>query len=300
MENLTLAETIKEITRAHLEENNGLLFGQCVTAVGWVNGTVPDCKNIVELPMTDVAGAGFAVGAAIAGRRPIFVLRFQDFFTLNCNQILHYAALSKELHKQGIPVFVRCIGTDSAGPVHSIMLHNIPMYFPGINVYAPMTPTEYEETWNDFMKSDIPMFVSEHRSSYGNVEEWEDEIVDDADVTLFGISDARREMVEASKLLKERGLKVSVVHIMKLKPLDVISLKKKMGSCKMGVVIDNGFPVCGAARNVAYELMDGTSNRVKALSCEDKTKCFNPEQQNKTPNAAYIASETLSFLSKEC
>ncbi|MBR1945946.1 MAG: hypothetical protein IJ846_06635, partial [Alphaproteobacteria bacterium] len=65
MENLTLAETIKAITRDHLENHNGLLFGQCVTAVGWVNGTVPDCKNIVELPMTDVAGAGFAVGAAL-------------------------------------------------------------------------------------------------------------------------------------------------------------------------------------------------------------------------------------------
>lgn len=296
MEKITLAETIKKITKEHLENNGGLLFGQCVTAVGWVNGTVPDCKNIVELPMTDVAGAGFAVGAAITGKRPIFVLRFQDFFTLNCNQIVHYAALSKELHHQGIPVFVRCIGTDAAGPVHSIMLHNIPMYFPGINVYAPMTPKEYEKTWSDYMTSDIPMFVSEHRSSYNGTEEMNDEIVKNADITLFGISDARREMIIASDKLKQRGVKVSTVHIMKLKPLEIQSLLEKMGACKLGMVIDNGFPVCGAARDIAYELMESTNKKVKAISCEDKTKCFNPEQQNRTPNAERIVSEVISFI----
>lgn len=298
MGNMTLAETIKNITRNHLENNDGLLFGQCVTAVGWVNGSVPDCKNIVELPMTDVAGAGFAVGAAIAGRRPIFVLRFQDFFTLNCNQIVHYAALSKELHHQGIPIFVRCIGTDSAGPVHSIMLHNVPMYFPGINVYAPMTPKEYEETWKDFMESDIPMFVSEHRSAYNNTDEMKDEIIEDAEITLFGISDARREMVDAVSSLRERGIKVSAIHIMKLKPLGRKGLLDKMGMCKKGLVIDNGFPVCGAGRDIAYELMESNDKRVWAMSCEDKTKCFNPGQQNKTPDAKAIEEKVMEILGR--
>lgn len=299
MGNLTLAETIKEVTRNHLENHNGLLFGQCVTAVGWVNGSVPDCKNIVELPMTDVAGAGFAVGAAIAGRRPIFVLRFQDFFTLNCNQIVHYAALSKELHHQGIPVFIRCIGTDSAGPVHSIMLHNIPMYFPGIKVCAPMTPNEYRMVWDEFMESDVPMFVSEHRSAYGNTEEWKDEIDADADITLFGISDARREMMLSAELLREKGIRVSIVHIMNLKPFRKSELVEKMGKCRTGLVIDNGFPVCGAARNMAYELMENTGNRVWAMSCEDKTKCFNPEQQNRTPDAEAIADKAVEILERE-
>ena len=52
----TTAETINEITRNHLTHGDGLLLGQCVTAVGWIGGTVPDCEGIVELPMTDVAG----------------------------------------------------------------------------------------------------------------------------------------------------------------------------------------------------------------------------------------------------
>ena len=54
----TVAETIQALTRRHLLENRGLLFGQCVTAVGWIGGTVPQMteeQGIVELSMADVA-----------------------------------------------------------------------------------------------------------------------------------------------------------------------------------------------------------------------------------------------------
>ena len=62
----TVADTIREITRTHLTKNNGLLLGETISAVGWVNNTVPDCQGIVELPMSDVAGSGIAVGAALS------------------------------------------------------------------------------------------------------------------------------------------------------------------------------------------------------------------------------------------
>ena len=59
----TVAETIRDISREHIAQNNGILLGQCLTAVGWVQNTVPaQTEGIVELPMTDVSGAGIAVG----------------------------------------------------------------------------------------------------------------------------------------------------------------------------------------------------------------------------------------------
>lgn len=295
---MTVGETIKEITQNHLEHEKGLLFGQSVTAVGWINGTVPDVQNIVELPMTDVAAAGFAVGSALVGFRPIFVLRFQDFFTLNCNQLVHYAAISKELHGQGVPVYIRCIGTDAAGPVHSVMLHNIPMYFPGIAVAAPMTPNEVRQVWDSYMKNDIPYFVSEHRSSYANEEEWEDEIcTDGADVTIYAISDARREARKASAQLRKQGVKVNLVHVLWLKPFPIERMVRPLQSSKAGIVIDNGFPICGAARELAYELMESSGKFVKALSSEDRVKCFNLENQNRTPDSDKILQEVLNLLS---
>ena len=72
----TVADTIRELTRQHIADNNGLVLGQCLSAVGWVQNTVPaQKKGIEELPMTDIAGAGIAVGAALTGRRPIFILQ---------------------------------------------------------------------------------------------------------------------------------------------------------------------------------------------------------------------------------
>ncbi|WP_322204112.1 transketolase C-terminal domain-containing protein [Acutalibacter intestini] len=295
---MTVAETIKEITRRHLEESNGLLFGQSVTAVGWVNGTVPNVKNIIELPMTDVAGAGFAVGAALVGVRPIFVLRFQDFFTLNCNQLVHYAAISKELHGQGVPIYIRCIGVDGAGPVHSVMLHNIPMYFPGITVAVPMTPGEYREVWDRYQQDDTPYFVSEHRSSYTNEQEWQDEIDgEEADIIIYAISDARREAMAAVKKLQNIGIRVKLKHIVWLKPFDIEDMRKPLEMSRVGMVVDNGFPVCGAARNVAYELMEKTGRFVKALSSEDHVKCFNVPNQNRTPGCDRIVQEALALIS---
>ena len=66
----TLREVIKEITREHLTKNNGIAMGQCLTAVGWVGGTLPELyedSGMVELSMADVAGGGFAVGAGVWG-----------------------------------------------------------------------------------------------------------------------------------------------------------------------------------------------------------------------------------------
>ena len=42
MSEKNLRETIKEIVRIHLKENNGIAMGQCLTAVGWVGGTLPE------------------------------------------------------------------------------------------------------------------------------------------------------------------------------------------------------------------------------------------------------------------
>jgi len=52
----TVRNTIKEILKNHLESGYQV-FGQCLTAVGWVGGTIPELPNhpnLVELSMADV------------------------------------------------------------------------------------------------------------------------------------------------------------------------------------------------------------------------------------------------------
>lgn len=295
---VTVADTIREISRWHLEANDGLLLGQSISAVGWVNNTVPDCKGIIELPMTDVAGAGIAVGAAMVGRRPIFVIRFQDFLILNGSQLIYYAAKSKELHGRSTPLFVRAIATDGIGPVHSGVLHSIFMHFPGFRVCSPMTPKEYEAVWADFMNHDDPMIVSEHRASFSNTEELDDIIHENADITLYPIAATRFEAIKAAELLASEGIMCNVVHILWLKPFVADErMIKPLRQSKRGLVIDAGHEIAGASQALAYELMLASSGfQVKALGLMDKTKCLCPPLQNKYPDAGMIAANVRNML----
>ncbi|MDI6761909.1 MAG: transketolase C-terminal domain-containing protein [Thermodesulfobacteriota bacterium] len=295
----TVAETIREITRSHLLENNGLLLGQSITAAGWVNNTVPDCPGIVELPMSDVAGAGIAVGASLVGRRPIFVVRFQDFLILNGSPLIFYAAKTKELHGKGAPIFVRAIGAEGIGPVHSGILHSIFMHFPGFRVCSPMTPKEYEEVWKVFMENDDPMIVSEHRISFPNTEEMNDVFVDDADITLYAISSTRFEVTRATQMLKADGIKCNIIHLLWLKP--IVSTRRlidPLNQSKLGLVIDSGYEIAGASQSIAYALNQATGHSVKALGLYDRTKCLCPPLQNAAPNADRIYITVKQMLQR--
>jgi len=298
MEQRTVAETIREITRKHLEEDNGMLLGQSISAVGWVNGTVPECnKGLVELPMTDVAGAGIAVGAAMVGRRPIFVLRFQDFLILNGSPLINYAAKCKELHGKSAPVFVRAIGSEGLGPVHSSILHSVYMHFPGFKVCSPMTPGEYKEVWKTYMENDDPMIVSEHRESFQNTEEMKDVIHDKANITIYSISSPRFAVNEAAKTLAKEGIICNIIHIIWLKPFEISNrYLDPLNQTKLGLVIDASFEICGASRSIAYDLSNAAGHPVKALGLLDKTKCLCPPYQNKAPDVQSIYDTVKAIL----
>lgn len=288
----TLRETIKEITRKHLTENNGIILGQCLSAVGWVNNTVPDCQNLIELPMTDVAGAGIAVGTALVGRRPIFVIRFQDFMFLNSSLLVNYAAKTKYLFRKGTPIFIRAIASEGKGTDtnHSGVFHNIFMHMPGFRVCAPMTPGEYREVWKVFMENDEPMFVSEHRRSFDQKEEMKNIILPQADITIYGISATRFNIMEAVKLLAKERIKCNIVHIFWLKPLDLSEhIINPLKQTKLGLVVDSGFEIAGASQSIAYELMNKTGFLVKALGAKDESVGASERYENTTPKPEAIA-----------
>jgi acetoin:2,6-dichlorophenolindophenol oxidoreductase subunit beta len=297
MERLTVADTIRAITRQHLEYDNGLLLGQSITAVGWVNNTVPDCRGIVELPMTDVAGAGIAVGAALVGRRPIFVIRFQDFLMLNGSQLINYAAKTKELHGKSAPLFVRAIAAEGLGPVHSGVLHGVFMHFPGFKVCAPMTPNEYKQVWEDFMSGEDPFLVSEHRMSFTNRDELSDFQTGSPDITLFPISCTRFETLKAVEILASEGIRCNIAHIVYLKPFVVeYRFVEPLQRSGLGLVIDPGYEIAGAARSIAYELNEATGLPVRALGTEDHVKCLCPSMQNRAPDAARIVTAVKRMI----
>ena len=218
----TVREKIKEITYNHLINLNSSCFGQCLTAVGWVGGTLPELyedDGMVELTTADVANGGFVVGAALSGIRPIYVVRYQGFQWYNAPMIVNYASKSKEIWGIPCPIFIRSIAMEGGiGPVAGSSHHSIYQRMPGTKILSPMTPNEYQYAYDEFIANDDVYYISEHRLSYDNAEELKDVIHDKSDFVLFPISVTRFEAEKARVILKERGLNISIIHQLWIKP----------------------------------------------------------------------------------
>ena len=299
----TVAETIRNLSKKILDKNKGIVIGQCLSGVGWVQNTVPaQKKGIVELPMTDVAGAGFAVGAALAGIRPIFILRFQSFLWLNASPIINHAAKSKEIFGYGAPVFIRAIASEgpSSGPIHTNCYHSPFAHMPGLPICAPMTPKEYNEIWKKYLKSDSPMLVSEHRRSYKETIEFKDEINEDSRLTLFLISASRFEIDKIREKLQKRGTKIDVFHILWLKPFIVNkkyidSLKKT----KIGLVVDSTYEICSVSEHISLKLMQKVNiSKVFNYGMKDKSPGCSPSLLNGTPDSGMIVQKIIKLIKK--
>jgi len=299
---MTVAETIKKITREHLTKNHGLALGQCLTAVGWVGGTVPEMKEedgLVELSMADVAGGGIATGVALAGRRPIYIVRYQGFQWYNAATIINYAAKSKEMWGIPCPVFVRSIAMDGGvGPVASGSHHSIYTRMPGIPVCAPMTPLEYQSVWDYFMAHDDPIYVSEHRKSFAIDYEMPDVIHDKADITLFPISSTRLNAIEAAKQLEAEGIICNIVHLLWLKPFVVDDrIMKALSTSKYGGIVTDGDFENGVAKTIAFDIMQKIQKPMRVLGLEERTAGFAPHLDNLPPSPKKIVDYVKKIIS---
>ncbi len=299
----TVADTIREITKNHIDKNNGIVIGQCLTAVGWVQNTIPPRKKgTIELPMTDIAGAGIAVGASIIGGRPIFVLRFQSLLWLNSSPIVNYAAKAKSLFGYSAPIFVRAIASEGGGqgPIHTGSFHSIFMSVPDLKICCPMTPGEYKKIWKDFIKKDDPFLVSEHRRSYKSSIEIKDSLdFQNPDVTIFAISATRFNCYEAKKILQKKNIKMNICNLVWLKPL---KLKKQqiqsLQRSKFGIVTDSSYDMGGSTRSICYDLSNITGKKVFSFGAKDHIPGAAIRLENCTPSSKQIADNILRILNK--
>ena len=303
-----LRETIRRISRKHLEGNKGLLLGQCLTAVGWVGNTVPEMteeEGIVELSMDDTFASYLVSGVAVGDKtRPIYVVRYQGFQWFNAVGIVNYAAKSKEMWGVPCPVFVRSIAMEGGGrrgreeraigPVASASHHGMFYRMPGISICSPATSKEYESIWSHFMSNNDPMYVSEHRRLWDVDYEMEDVVDKDADITLFPITATRLNAREAIAKLKEDGIKCNLIDLLWLKPFELNkkdeSIEYSLENSRYGGLVLDGDFVNGVAKNIAYDMMHKYGKKVYALGLEDKASGFAPWNNNLSPTPERIYS----------
>jgi pyruvate/2-oxoglutarate/acetoin dehydrogenase E1 component len=216
--------------------------------------------GIIELPTSDSSNGGVMVGFALAGRKPIYISRYQGFMTYNAASLVNYAAKSKDMWQTPCPIFIRSIGMEGKiGPVAGGMNHHL--RYPGLKVYAPMTPGEWTECWNDFLQGDDPVYCSEHRASYKNTEE-------------MPMVDKQRDVTTILIGPFNPNLRTNFIHLFRLKPLRFTQAELDLiKRSKLVVVVDSEPTICGASEHVACEI-NKMGGRAIAVGMEDRTAGF--------------------------
>ena len=300
----TVRDAIKSVVHYHLTERDGLAFGQCLTAVGWVGGTLPELyeeDGMVELSMADVAGGGIVTGAGLVGRRPMYIIRYQGFNWYNSPMIVNYACKSKEIWKRPCPIFVRSIAMEgSIGPVAGSSHHALYYRMPGIKIVSPMTPNEYRVIYRDFMSNDDVMYVSEHRGSYNNEKELYNVNISDPDVVLFPISITRFEAEKARQLLISKGIRASIFHQLWLKPyLFHDHWAKAVSESKYGAIVLDDDYEDGISKSIAHKIMMETNKKVYVMGLEERTAGFHRSVDNLPPSSEKIVNKVLEIMGKK-
>ena len=289
----SLKQTIKQITYNHLKEYKSFVFGQNLTGVGWVGGTLPklyEKDGIIELPTSDVASGGFVTGAGLMGKKPIYIIRYQGFNWFNCIFIINYACKSKAIWKIPCPIFIRGMSNEgSIGPVAGSSQLSLFYKMPGIKIVSPMNSKEYKDSYQEFIKNDDVMYVSEHRESYEHSFDLSNKYEKNPDFILMPISVTRLEAEKARLKLLEIGIKIGIVHIVWLKPF---KLTKKIinylnTAKKRIIVLDNDF-VDGIPRTIAHKISLKINKKVEVMGLEDKTAGHHKNVDNLPPSSKKI------------
>ena len=297
----TLRETIKKITYKHLKKFKVQVYGQNLTSVGWVAGTLPklyEKDGVIELPMADVAGGGIVTGAALVGKRPIYIIRYQGYNWFNCIFIVNYACKSKEIWKIPAPMFIRGISSEgSIGPVAGSNHISIFYKMPGIKIYSPMTVNEYKKVYKKFMKNNDVFYVSENRSSYNQKNEFKNIIKQKLDLILMPISVTRIAADKAVSELRNSGMKVGIIHLVDLKPFNI---KKKwiqaIKSTKHGVLMTDNDYKDGVLRILAHKINEKTNKYVYLMGLKDKSAGHHKKVDNLPPSAKEIKNKILEII----
>ena len=161
-----------------------------------------------------------------------------------------------------------------------------------------MTPNEYTYSYQQFMSDDDVYYISEHRLSYDNNLEFDDIMLESSDIIFFPISVTRFAAEEARKILKEKGIKVSIIHQLGIKPF---IFKEKWRSCLNnskfgGIVMDDDYEQ-GVASSIAHKMMIQSTKNVYTLGLDHKTAGFHESVDNLPPNSEKIVRKVLDILS---
>ena len=124
-----------------------------------------------------------------------------------------------------------------------------------------------------------------------------DMFLDDSDIVIFPISITRFDAMEAEKMLREKGIRASIIHQLWIKPFtfqdhwkDCLN-KSKYG----GLVLDDDYEQ-GVASSIAHRMTMESNKKVHTLGLEHRTAGFHKNVDNLPPSPEEIVNKVMEII----
>lgn len=254
MSRITYAQAVTEALREEMRRDGRVfLIGEDLGVYGGAfdvtRGLLDEFgeERVIDTPISEGGFTGVAVGAAMAGHRPVVEIMFSDFMTCAMDLICNQAAKQRFMlgGQVSVPMVLRTpfgSGTGAAAQ-HSQSLEAWFCHVPGLKVIAPSTPYDAKGLLKAAIRDNDPVIFFEHKLLYRR----EGEVPGDEYVLPIGKADVKRQgqdltivsysltaqkALEAAEILQREGIDAEVLDLRTLYPLDreaVIASVKKTG-----------------------------------------------------------------------
>ncbi|MBM3941161.1 MAG: alpha-ketoacid dehydrogenase subunit beta [SAR202 cluster bacterium] len=228
--------------------------------------------RVIDTPLAEASIAGIAMGAAMAGMRPIAEVQFADFIWPAMNQIVGEAARARYGTKSGVhvPMVVRSPygGHVRGGPFHSQSVEAYFAHTPGLKVVVPSTPYDTKGLLKAAIRDEDPVIFLEHKRTYRSVR---GEVPDEDYVIPIGLADVKREgrhatvitygltvhyALQAAETLAGEGAEIEVVDLRAVRPLDVETIVESVRKTSKALIVHEDNRTGGIGGEVSALIME--------------------------------------------
>ncbi|WP_426448539.1 alpha-ketoacid dehydrogenase subunit beta [Paenibacillus sp. S-38] len=318
MAQMTMIQAIKDAMRVELQRDpNVVIFGEDVGKVGGVFRATEGLQaefgeeRVYDTPLAEAAIGGMAVGMATQGFRPIMEIQFVGFIYEAFDQIAVQAARMRYRSggKYQAPITIRTPfgGGVKAAELHTDPLEGLLVQTPGIKVVVPSNPYDAKGLLISAIRDNDPVFFMEHlnlyRSFRAEVPEGEytvpigkaNVVREGSDVTIitYGAM-VHTSLKAAEEIEKTRGVKVEVIDLRTLMPLDTDTIVESIKKTNRAIVVQEAQKTSGIAAEVIAQINEKAILHLEApvlrVAPPDTVYPFAQVEDQWLPNAAKIVA----------
>ena len=260
---LEFRTAIRDAIAEEIERDESVVFfGEDVAVAGGVFKATPDLlerfgpDRVFDTPISELALAGAAYGAAVTGMRPVFEVMFGDFMALAMDSLVNQAAkfwyISRE---QGtVPLVVRsAVGAGGRfGAIHSQTHGTWFQGIPGLKIAFPSSPAEAKGLLKGAIRDDNPVVFLEHKRLYsvtGPPPASGHEVIAlgqaavaraGDELTIVSAGKGVPDALAAAEVLAAEGISAEVVDLRTLRPLDLATVRESVAKTNRLLAVEEG------------------------------------------------------------